>query len=716
MAEIPEDDDYAADLALLNGTPKSGLSLFPFVAIVLAVFPIALGIGFAFRVPTPPPATLAAAEEPVPVVPNRIQTPDRHLSGPDRSKGDDLLRDGRYEAALHHYRSLTSPDSLRIPTELALRIAICEEGLGLWDDALASYRSVASSNRPILATSAVLGQSRIWLKLNDFATAEPLLRSILLQSADRQCHPPEMIAEVTLAYSVALAELNLEHSTPVPTAGLLPVGNLMEWSFGETLKWADSSPPAPTSDEPEVELLVKSHEVPQPTEDGTVPADVVTGREALGRVVQIAANRQPLSQIQSRMVQECGLRLQSSDTVSERASARIVSINVNDLPLSILLTLTCEECGCHWSFQHLTKTITLTDEATVRERRDVSTTVLSSAMSTFPDHRLTPSARFAVAQLTAADDHIEDAAQSYMSLIGRTTTPLAIRAAFNAALSYHRLGDLRRTCQSLEVVIHGAPGSELYTRSMILYGRTLMDRGDYREATFQLKRAAGSRHLPDDQARASVFLAMAQILDGKPHDAAESLFEHRLQFQDRSVRSAAALMNSIARWQTTTGPSRNREAAFLYRAVVAVEPDSDWLGPPGQFLLGQAMKDVDLDDQMAELYTRILKRGVAPAIEVQMKLALAEYCHEHDRVDEAKLTWTSLYAEGGPVSLVVGLRLAEVALEQRLPGQCLEYCRALQQREDSPRADLLKLAGRAYELADQPVLAAQCYAGNWPLP
>ena len=195
MAEVPEDDDYAADLAELNGTPKPGLRIFPLVVIVLAVFPIALGIGFTLQ-SSPPPARLAASDEVVTPVPNDIKpaAPDRHLAGTDRSKGDELLRAGRFEAALQHYRSLGSDDFLRFPTELSIRIGFCQEGLGLWEESLATYRSVASAKDEILATSAILGQGRIWMQLNDFETAEPLLRSLVLQSGNPRKVPAPAVA------------------------------------------------------------------------------------------------------------------------------------------------------------------------------------------------------------------------------------------------------------------------------------------------------------------------------------------------------------------------------------------------------------------------------------------------------------------------------------------------------------------------------------------
>ena len=112
----------------------------------------------------------------------------------------------------------------------------------------------------------------------------------------------------------------------------------------------------------------------------------------------------------------------------------------------------------------------------------------------------------------------------------------------------------------------------------------------------------------------------------------------------------------------------------------------------------------------------MLEQGVCRIVEVRMKQALAEYWYTHDRVTEAKATWSELHAAGGPDSVPAAMRLAEVALDEQQPELCLELCHAMQQHEGVSRNDLLKVAGRAYELSGQPVLAAQCYAGQWPLP
>lgn len=701
------------DVSVGQEVPSTGRGGFSLLLVVVAVFPIALGIGFTLQAVSPPPAQLAAAEQPEPAVPNQIQ-PRPLAPGPDRAKGDELLREGRYEAALHLYQSLGSTDSLRVAPELSLRFAFCQEGLGRWDEALATYRQVADSNQPILAISATLGQARVWMRLNDFANAEPLLRSLLLQS-DRL--PPNMKQEVALLYAISAAEQILPPAVPM-TAGLVPVGNQLEWSQPDILQWGDAKSEATTASEDESLKVVWP---PRPATDGDadVLANPVIGPELLSTVVGVRSRQQSVAATLTQLLDKSGLRLDWPADLQRQAGDRNLSVSVRDLPFSLMLTALCHELRATWSFRPQTQTLVIQridTEADTLQRHASASAMLAAVIESSSNHRLVPSAKFARAQIAAADNRLNDAAEAYSELIGRSITPLSIRAAFNAALAYHRDGNLVGTCKVLEVVVHGAPSSDLHTRSMVLYGRTLMDLGDFHEAAFQLKRAAGSRQTPDDQAHATVFLAMAQLLDGKPFEAGESLFQHRLQFQDRSVRNAASLMTSLARWRTANAVGKTREAAFLYRAIVAVDEDSEWLGPTGQLLLGQAMLEADLNDRMAQLFTRALEKGVCEMVETQMKLALADYWFVRGRKEDARVVWLAVYAMDRRESISAGMHLAELALEEQDLALCMEICRSLQNRDGVSKSELLKLAGRAYDLAGQPILAAKCYAGQWPLP
>ena len=323
--------------------PSTGLRGFSMLVVVIAVFPIALGIGFTLQTASPPPGKLDAAEQPAPPVPNQIQ----HLSlkpGPDRSKGDDLLREGRHEAALQLYRSLGSADSLRGPADLSLRMGFCQEGLGQWDEALATYRSITDSHRPVLADGATLGQARIWIRLNDFNAAEPLLRSLLLRSADGL--PAGMSDEVALLYSIVAAEQTLPANSPL-TAGLAPVNNLIEWSQSEILKWADATPDQPATVD-EIPFRVSAPH--KPVAEADLADNQVAGATLLGTPFLISARQQSINQIIKRLADECGFRLEWSDeAVEQLASSRALDVTVRDLPLSLVLAALCQEVRATWT-------------------------------------------------------------------------------------------------------------------------------------------------------------------------------------------------------------------------------------------------------------------------------------------------------------------------------------------------------------------------------
>lgn len=707
-----QDSATAAGESVVSATSSPGL--FPFVIVATAVFPIALGFGFTLQTVPPAPGKLSAAEQSPASIPNQIQPkPEKPLAVPDRTQGDELLREGRYEAALHLYRSLGSENSLRVSPEIALRMALCQEGLGAWDDALATYRSVASSNHSRCAAIAVLGQARLWMKLDEYQFAEPLLRSLILRCGDGQAVPGSAKVDVAGLFSIAVAEQSMSDSTDTATAGLSPVNNLIDWSIDDALSMiAEKS--AESADE---SLNSESGKGGTAVENETAGIGL---SDPLFRPIQIKLSQQSAVSLLQQVAEIGGLQFDSSAWPENRDSIQSLECNVDSLPLCLLVHVICREAGVAWQYDVISKTISIVGNGdhppSVSLQRESARLSLKSALEAFPKSRVRNSLKFALGQIAAAEGCFDEAGECYSSLVGRRVTPLSIRAAFNAALAFHKVGNLIRTSQALEPVVHGAPGDALCTPALILYGRVLMDLGDYREATFQLKRAAESRHLASDQARASVFLAMAQLLDEKPGDAGESLFAHRLQYQDRTVRNAAALMTSIARWRTSSAVSKNREAAFLYRSIVAVQSEAEWLGPSGQYLLGQAMQAASLDEQMEQLYVEALKHETPAIVEAQMKLALADYWYSRDRNAEARAAWFELYSGGGKNSIIAGLRLAELSLKEKQPELCLELCRSIQDRENAPRQDVLKLAGHAYEQAGFPFLAARCYAGEWPLP
>ena len=115
------DSPVAAENAVAAGSSLNSL-LFPLALTVLAVLPVALGIG-AIRVK-------ASASPAIEEVVEEFDEVDSYKSPVmlDRRLGDREFLARRYEVALQYYQTLGSSQPERLPAELLYRIALCQEG------------------------------------------------------------------------------------------------------------------------------------------------------------------------------------------------------------------------------------------------------------------------------------------------------------------------------------------------------------------------------------------------------------------------------------------------------------------------------------------------------------------------------------------------------------------------------------------------------------
>ena len=108
----------------------------------------------------------------------------------------------RFEVALQHYQSYGSPDALRLPADLLYRVALCQEGLGLWSKSLENLQAVSSTtDNPLLKAAADFGQARIRLRLNEPRHAISLLRSIEFYATETRPLPKSHVARYCLPSS-----------------------------------------------------------------------------------------------------------------------------------------------------------------------------------------------------------------------------------------------------------------------------------------------------------------------------------------------------------------------------------------------------------------------------------------------------------------------------------------------------------------------------------
>ena len=746
LAIKPESAEEAAPTG--SGSPP----FFQLALIVAVVLPIAWGIGASrIKRPTAVPVASAPAEPTESESSKSKPSPPRPLV--DRSVVDASFRAGNFEAALYHYRSLGSEEILRLPKELLFRIAICQEGLGLWDEALAGLRAVADgADHPNLPAAATLGQARIWLRLHQPDRAVPLLKSLALHPDLPMKTRRELAFLGPLAAAFELSETRATethaaadhaeyvvsirhahgHEHPLKKAAsslneFNPVGDTLEWPLTTALDDLEPTHHLATAPlhratpgtDPHANLLAPHdgtiapsagiHCTPEVTED-SLPLKLEE------RLVTAVSHDTSVATVLESVAKQCGLTLDWQGDSREQARARIIDISVEALPVCWFLTVLCDDLHVVWSASDSTLTIARPIDRVPPARVMIARTLVS-LVALMPEQRLAPHARFAVGRLARVDGHFDEAAKQYGLLVGRSSSPLAMRAAYNCAECCFRLGDLRRAGDQLEHIVHGAPGHELHARATIWRGRCLLDRGEFREAAFQLQRAAGGRSAPHEQAYASVFLAMAQLMQEQPRAAADALFNEKPHFENDAIRNAAAFLTASARFHQQTGLQQQREAAFLYRALVSLESDCEWLGPTGQLLIGRALIELGIGERAVTLYEQALARHPPLTIAHEMKFAIAEQQLRDQPSGTAKLVWEKLADSGAGVwQHKARLRLAQLTLADGAWKACLTHCRALSDATGVSRQETLQLMGRAYELSGDDSLAAECYAGRLPQP
>lgn len=711
-ADLTEKSATAAPAAIQG---SQGSLLFSVALVVLAVLPVALGFGVIRAKASAKPASEMAVDH---HEADEVVEPPVFL---DRRVGDREFLARRYESALYYYQSLSKVPANRMPPELLYRICLCQEGLGKWDEALQNLRIVSERTQtPLLRCAADFGQARIYLRMNDPLNALALLRSLQLRSQDGTTMPSSMTRECSFLLPIALSSGHLSRDVQANGGRGGQVGGLIPWALEGCLDWGA---------DPEVSPSSLGGEVMDPLADADQPANDIVCQilespstpsstdSAVANVrLELDANGQPVERVLESIAAKLGWKLTLLDAANAEQLSSPVKYMTEDSPASLILTSLCSEADATWSVENRQLVVRPGDTDRERIQRMIGIT-LSDLVDWSPNSRLVGHVRLIQGQIAENEGDTEKAAKYYSAAAGRDTSPLTIRAAYDAALQLIKLGDYTQACYYLDIVVNGAPGHELHLDALVLFGRLLLDRGLAQDAIFQLRRATEPRARNVRQARAAVLLALAHLIQDRNNEAAEVILENRWFFEDQEARYAAAFVTAYARWQVVTGELKKREASYLYRSMAALNTEAEWLGQVGRLLAGRALADVEMEERMADLYSRTLEQKPTAFVEPEITFSLANYEYAHDRVDSAKERWSKV--AGGSVtkwSNRARVRLAEASLREGKARVCLEYCEATKGYEGIVRADLCKLMGRAHEQLGENDLAARFYAGQLPNP
>src|SRR5262249_51655066 len=154
------------------------------------------------------------------------------------------------------------------------------------------------------------------------------------------------------------------------------------------------------------------------------------------------------------------------------------------------------------------------------------------------------------------------------------------------------------------------------------------------------------------------------------------------------------------------------EAAFLFRSLSSLTRPPEWLGQTGLLMIARAQSELGFDDRMVDLYSEMIAQGVTNNVESEILFSLANHDFSHGTPEAAKAKWVKLTVSANARwANRSRLRLAEAALSEGNPQDCLDYCQSIKTSEGIVRTDVQKLMGRACEQMGDDAAAARYYAG-----
>jgi tetratricopeptide (TPR) repeat protein len=318
--------------------------------------------------------------------------------------------------------------------------------------------------------------------------------------------------------------------------------------------------------------------------------------------------------------------------------------------------------------------------------------------------------------LEAAAGGRAPAAAAYERLIReRPRASVLTEAYFNLGIVRERLDDGAAARAAYYQVVDRAPAHELAPVAYVKIGRSYLDQGEYEQAISPLRRAVAAAAGTTSQPAAVVALAAAYLLTGNPRAANAVLVEFREGTALEPFRPTTAFLDAFAHYRTATDRLQiKREASGVLAALLAM-PEESILGPAGLLLMGQAYGELGFGDRMARSYERALPQARGALAGELTCLTADALTANNQRPGAVKLLEPLAAKEGKPWSARATFRLAEIALEDKRPDDCLQQCARLQRMktEDDP-LPFLKLMGQAYVQLGNSRQAARCFGGLWP--
>lgn len=622
--------------------------------------------------------------------------------------GDQMLKDGSPGIALQHYRSTQSTPDVIPKSALHYRLALCLEALGEISLALTEYRSVANASQSKhQSRAAMLGQARCWLRGGRHELAHALLSNAILDGWIDETSPMTGHALHLLALTtgqIAMADVPAKSPLEEEWLAELP----FQYSVGEALSWLnpavgiDNDPAA--IDEP-LEMLYRLGEHP---EEIQFAFDIDS--MSIAAVIELTCH-------------QSGHRIGWTENARRAVRDRIRSVRCRSISMATLLDALLAANGLMWSLDEEGRIL-------IRERVQASDTLRRQysyqhaercsvlATSQYPENALAPATQLLLGNMLAIQGKPDEAAQQFGQVTSESrTAPGTVAVTFNRGKVLLQTGSLEEALDSFSHVVDVAAGNQTEMLSHLYVGSLNIDLGRPQEAIRPLRRAVGMSTDGPIRATSILTLTSAYLATQNPYAANKILMEYRSDLQDPSVADQLAFLSALARYRASgLKDQQKRHGRDLLTAVTHVDPAA-FFGDFGFMLLSEALGELDLHDEKAQLALRAVKQVRSELNRERLLLDLAEHYRLTRQLPEAQRILASLFASYSETTRTRALlSAADISFRQSDSSKAIELCRsAIESTEnDEHRLEALRIMARVYEQDNDYERAAMCHAGILP--
>lgn len=333
----------------------------------------------------------------------------------------------------------------------------------------------------------------------------------------------------------------------------------------------------------------------------------------------------------------------------------------------------------------------------------------AAVLAADPRHPDEPAVRLAFANLLLRAGNTDAAVREYKT-IRESHPPQAVllAATYNLGLIHHRRGEWAVARRLFADAADLAPGTTASALGWWWVGRTLLDTGDADGCGEAWERADATT---DNRMRTAVLIGKVflHLLAGESVRAAKLFHGRKLANSDPIPAVAEAFACYFRYADARTAGRGDAVAAAVHRAG-----DGEPFGPAGRLLFGGWLGEVGRPAEMAAVYEAAAETASGPWA-VRFALATAEHLLAGGKTDEAARRFAAVAAaDAGERGDRARVRLAEIALGEGRPAECVRYCRQVLARDHEDRDGVLRLLGRGYEQLNRPRAAAECFAGRLP--